>query len=85
MFFWGCADEEEVAVEEIPALQECWAVAPENGTDLWISRKRGERPQGAYYTYIDEQYWPLFNACGPEREVGDGSPYRPGEYGRANS
>lgn len=85
MFFWGCADGEDVAIEEIPALQECWTLAPENGTDLWISRKRCERPQGAYYTYIDEQYWPLFNACGPEREVGSGNPYRPGEYGRANS
>ena len=37
------------------------------------------RPQGAYYPESDPETWPLFDDCGPEREVGLGNPYRPGE------
>lgn len=63
-----------------------------NGPELYCARKRQERPQGAYYKYIrsldsgpeaeekTKKIQALFNAAGPEREVGLGNPYKPGEY-----
>lgn len=50
--------------------------------DLFAARVRGMRPQGAAYTFYPPETWPLFDACGPEREIGFGNPYRPGEYKR---
>ena len=48
--------------------------------DLFAARSRQERPQGACYSGYDRSIWSLFDACGPEREVGLGNPYVPGEY-----
>lgn len=50
--------------------------------DLYAARVREMRPQGACYSRYPEEAWPLFHAAGPEREVGHGNPYRPGEYRR---
>lgn len=85
VFFWGCADGEGVTLDELPSLQECLALDPKTGAMLWIARKRKERPQGAVYTYIDRSVWPLFHEAGPEREIGLGNPYAPGEYGKESS
>lgn len=49
-------------------------------SDLFCARVRGERPQGAAYKVrYPEELWPLFDAAGPEREVGFGNPRKPGE------
>lgn len=45
---------------------------------LFSARSRGMRPQGAYYKLFPRDTWELFDACGPEREVGVGNPYVPG-------
>lgn len=50
--------------------------------DLYSCRIEGMRPQGAVYRHNKKELWPLFDACGPEREVGLGNPYKPGEYKR---
>jgi hypothetical protein len=44
------------------------------GCDLFVCRERKMRPQGAVYPE-DRRFWPLFDACGPEREVGLGNPH----------
>ena len=93
-FFWGSADCEEITPDDLPALAQACKDANEvtlhdvngkqygygsvYGPSLWIARKRGERPQGACYPKHKE-LWPLYDACGPEREVGLGNPYKPGE------
>jgi len=48
--------------------------------DLFAARVRKMRPQGAAYKVrYDESIWPLFDACGPVREVGFGNPKEPGQ------
>lgn len=82
VFWWGCSDCEEIAFSELSELRDCLAQAPGCGDILWCARKRGERPQGAQYSYIKREYWPLFHAAGPERETGMGNPCKPGAYER---
>jgi len=83
---WGCADCVEINEETFPLLQQsvddckaidsvCGAVY---GCDLFACRVSKMRPQGAAYPK-DRALWPLFDACGPEREVGLGNPLRPGD------
>lgn len=85
LFYWGCSDGEDIARESVPlfvkAVEDCNGNL-DTGSDLYCSRIRGERPQGACYTYIDKELWSLFDECGPERETGFGNPYAPGEYKR---
>lgn len=50
--------------------------------DLFASRSRKLRPQGACYSRYPEEVWHFFNEAGPERETGFGNPYKPGEYNR---
>jgi hypothetical protein len=47
--------------------------------DLFCARMRKMRPQGACYKRYSKDLWPLFDACGPERETGIGNPCKPGE------
>jgi hypothetical protein len=86
-FMWGGSDGEPITPDNIGDLEQAVADMRALGLPdwdkahlLWIARKRGMRPQGAYYTYIEKEYWPLFDACGPERETGFGNPYKPGEH-----
>lgn len=87
LFWWGCADAEEITPENLPVLRQCVAnlkaVDKVLGTvhvaELFCSMVRKERPQGVCYDGFEPEYWPLFDACGPEREVGMGNPYRPGQ------
>lgn len=79
LFFWGCADAEHLEPDNIADLEKAVADAKEAGDErhghlLWVARKRGLRPQGAYYKYFKEGIKPLFDACGPEREIGFGNP-----------
>ena len=83
---WGCADAERLTPENIGVLRQaildCAAVddcSVGYGCELFVCRLQGMRPQGAAYP-PEEALWPLFNACGPEREVGFGNPFTPGEY-----
>lgn len=87
LFDWGSADCEEVTPENFPMLVQAIEDAEKavkyggiRGDDLFCARVRGCRPQGAAYTFIRPELWPLFDACGPERETGVGNPYKPGEY-----
>ena len=80
VFAWGCADCEPILPSDIDALERAAAdvravVDGEfHAGDLYGARRRGMRPQGAVYEVYPEGLWPLFNACGPEREVGLGNP-----------
>ena len=84
LFFWGCADaeniNEELMVEFNQAVSDCGDLRI--GAELYCARRREMRPQGACYSYYDKALWPLFDACGPERDVGFGNPYKPGDYKR---
>jgi len=82
-FWWGCADGQDLGDWESldvldKAIADCRALDEEHwGPLLFCARDRGMRPQGAYYKLIPEKLWPLFHACGPEREVGLGNPSHP--------
>lgn len=81
-FFWGCSDSEEITSDNLPILKEAYQDMAELKLDrnfqepnlLFCARIREMRPQGAYYKYLKEATWPLFDACGPAREVGLGNP-----------
>jgi hypothetical protein len=84
-FFWGCADSEHLTAENIGAFEKACADAKAAtkfgdiyGPMLFCARIKKERPQGAAYPR-ERDLWPLFDACGPEREIGLGNPYPPGE------
>lgn len=86
-FSWGAADLERITPDNVEQLatayQDCHDADPANfgevyGQLLFCARSRGMRPQGAAYPE-DRRLWPLFDACGPERQKGIGNPYAPGE------
>lgn len=73
-FTWGTADSEGVDEAGFPvlaqAVMDAGAVGCEDwGARLYAARRRRMRPQGACYEHIPEVLWPLFDACGPEREI----------------
>ena len=83
VFVWGSADAEEVRPEDLEELERAKAdlIAVQGNEpsclpELYAARKRGERPQGAWYHYAETAVHPLFDACGPHREVGLGNPRR---------
>ncbi len=86
VFGWASADAEEITSENLPQLRQ--AIIDIKAIDehapiwdacqLFVARIRGMRPQGAAYPK-EKELWPLFDACGPEREVGFRNPYKPGE------
>lgn len=80
VFYWGCTDLEEVTQENFDILIESHELAAsaleqpnhqlvEGHGLLFCAKIRGLRPQGAYYHYIKEELWSLFDECGPEREL----------------
>lgn len=88
-FCWGCADAEPLTEENFPLLEQafkdCMEATGSNDVTsdafvLFVARLRKTRPQGAMYHYLEKELWPLFDAAGPEREVGLGNPFAPGEY-----
>lgn len=70
VFHWGCADAEEVSEADLPLLEQSLKEADGgfDGAMLYCARKRGMRPQGAMYAYIEKELWPLYDAAGPERD-----------------
>lgn len=79
LFFWGCADCEEVAADDIDALDQAYKDAATAGTEgqgdiVYCCRKRKMRPQGAYYKHFKPEIAKLLDACGEPREVGFGNP-----------
>jgi hypothetical protein len=83
IFWWGCADCENVSEETLEdlnnAIKDC-SPCITTGLLLYCARAKKMRPQGAAYSYIPKELWPLFDECGPKRELGIGNPYAPGEY-----
>ena len=79
LFAWGCADAEDVTIKDLPLLKQSFEDDKYYGIELYCARKRKMRPQGAFYKSFEKESWPLFDACGPEREVGFGNPLKPGE------
>lgn len=90
VFCWACAEAVEITPENIhiweQAHKDCEEILPNWGyiyaPMLFAARVNQCRPQGACYPtgHDFEKLWPLFDAAGPEREVGLGNPYAPGEY-----
>lgn len=85
LFWWGCADLEEVTPENLPVLEQCIVDCGSvrnldcriYATSLFCARVRKLRPQGCCYPE-NRDLWPLFDAAGPERVVDGGNPYPPG-------
>jgi hypothetical protein len=75
VFFWGCADAEDIKTDEDIALFEK-SLADDNiyGNWLYAARKRHLRPQGACYNALSPGLVALFDACGSKREAGLGNP-----------
>lgn len=87
-FSWATADCEPLTPENIGAFEQCVedvrTACAESGRSwppiwyaghLFAARMRGMRPQGAAYPKDEPRLWPLFDACGPTREVGFGNPH----------
>jgi len=71
VFWWACADSEEIKPEEIKGLQECVELSKAYGTILWACRKRGMRPQSPWFEDLSKEELKLFKACGPKRDKKD--------------
>ena len=79
LFYWGASDCEPLTVEDLPLFESSIVACepiPNWGDALYCCRKRKERPQGIQYQIIDRELWPLFDECGPKKEVGVGNPYK---------
>lgn len=83
LFYWACSDGEDITEETLPQFHQAVKDCKEDeslAAWLYCARIRKMRPQGAAYTYIPKDLWPLFDACGPEREIDFGNSWKPGEY-----
>lgn len=81
-FWWGTADSEEITPENIDLFEQAYedAAKAEGGDPvyndiLFVARVRKMRPQGYCYRNYPPALAALFDACGPEREVGLLNPY----------
>lgn len=84
VFLWASADMEPVETDEDMALLEksikdCEHLMDYSGTMLYCCRRRGQRPQGAFYQYVEKEARHLFDECGPARKVCFGNPIDRGE------
>jgi len=79
LFYWACADCEEVTIENLDVLKQAIADCKEVdamfgtiwATKLFCCRLRGMRPQNPAYPNPNqnrEALWALFDACGPPRD-----------------
>jgi hypothetical protein len=78
VFAWGGADAEDITPDTLPVLEQALAdlkaIRQEHLVgELYAARIRKMRPQGAAYP-AEAAAQALFNACGPERELGIGNP-----------
>lgn len=53
VFYWACADSEEVSDAELPLVYEMWKKFPVWGVIGWACNKRGEKPQEPWFTHGD--------------------------------
>lgn len=86
VFYWGCADAEDIGPDDIDAyataIGDVRPLISHQGPDrvvafagwLYAARRRNMRPQGAVYPGIPDELWYLFDAAGPEREIGLANP-----------
>jgi hypothetical protein len=74
IFYWGCADAEDVNKKTFPILRKAFKDAGNDGVLLYCARQRKMRPQGAAYKFVDKKHWHLFDACGSERKPDFGNP-----------
>jgi len=74
LFYWGCADAEEITEDNIDIFEQSYKDSEDNGVELFCCRVRKMRPQEPYYKYINENEHHLFNECGPERKEFTNSP-----------
>lgn len=78
LFYWACADMEDITNEDLPKLEQAVKDTDvETGQILFCCQQRKMRPQGAYYDYIDQKYWHLFDNCGPDRDNEPGNTKKP--------
>ena len=73
LFFWGAADAEEIAVDDVPLLRQALADlrplrAQYEMGHLFAARKRGMRPQRPCYKDMDAAVAALYDACCTEEE-----------------
>ena len=81
-FYWGVADGEGINnQEDVDLLEQTIKDISETdrtndfyAPELYCARHAKMRPQGACYSHLPKSLWHLFDACGPEREVGIGNP-----------
>jgi hypothetical protein len=75
VFWWGTADAEDITPADVPLLESSAADLrainrDEFTAELYCARKRGMRPQGAWYgPGMEPELVALFDACGPWRET----------------
>ncbi|MFD5814377.1 hypothetical protein [Streptomyces sp. NPDC127038] len=83
VFAWGGADCEPITPDTLPVLEQAYADLKALGAEgftaeLYAARQRSQRPQGAAYPDARDPAWrevsALYDACGPERELGLGNP-----------
>ena len=71
LFAWACADAEEILPEDIPLLEELYSNPNLEKTgyvpEMFCCKKRGVRPQAAYYKGCPPEAIEFFDSCGPER------------------
>jgi len=82
LFHWATTDEIKITKDNFELLKTSLKDAKETsvngemwGTSLFCCRVKKMRPQGKYYTHIDENLWELFDYCGPERAITIFNPY----------
>lgn len=92
-FFWACTDAEPFCRGDLESLKETYKECKKLLTKdnlyqflyVWVCRKVGMRPQGAYYKYLDKNIHDLINQAGEEREIDFGNPQsEKGEYKYVN-
>lgn len=75
-FHWGSADVEPITEDDLALLERSAKDDDVDGPLLFCARKRGMRPQGACYENLTRELWHLYDACGPERELGLTNPQK---------
>lgn len=83
LFFWGVADAQKITNEDMPVLEKNLEACNDDiemASILFCAQKRKMRPQGTAYSIIPLKYWPLFDACGPERKAGPGNPHSQSDF-----
>lgn len=77
VFAWGVSDSEpllESSFDElVQAVDDC-SPHEDDGVLLYVARRRGMRPQGAFYKELEESNYPLFDDCGEPRPATFGNP-----------